>query len=544
MNEPTEPGAPPPEELREAVPAPRSRFRPSLVWLTPVVAALIALWLVARAFLDAGPEITVTFRTAEGLEIGRTPIKYRSLDVGTVSAIDLTDDRAGVVVTARMKPNAAPLLVDDTSLWVVRPRVALAGVSGLGTLLAGSHIALDAGKSKDRRRAFAGLETPPAIPSDEPGRPFVLRSRDPGSLDVGSPVYFRRFRVGQVTSIAFDREGVSLRVFIRAPYDGFVTTGVRFWNDSGVDLAMDATGFRLDTQALMSLVVGGLAFELPPRAEPGVRAPPGTEFTAFADRRTAMRRPDIATDTYVLRFSGSVRGLSDGAPVDFLGMNIGEVTDISVDFDRAAATFGTMVEIDIHPGRLRSRGEVAASEAPPSSRDLLDQLVKQGLRGQLRTGNLLTGQLYVALDFFPDAQPVNLDWARRPIELPTMRGGLEQLQGSLARVLAKIDRLPTERLSREAMAAVGDLRTVLRNSGRLVSRMENEVPAKFGSLLTEATRALGSANQVLARDAPLQADLRRALADLGRAARSLRAFTDYLERHPESLLRGKRKDAK
>jgi paraquat-inducible protein B len=331
-------------------------------------------------------------------------------------------------------------------------------------------------------------------------------------------------------------------IFIRAPYDEFVTTETRFWHDSGVDLAVSSSGFRLDTQSLLSLLVGGLAFEAPARLHSAPRAPAGQLFRAFSDRQTALRRPDTSTDTYLLAFSGSVRGLAEDAPVDFLGMNIGEVTSIAVDFDPAAASFRTVVEVDIHPERIRSRGTTAMAGAGAQSREVLDRLVGRGLRAQLRTGNLLTGQLYVALDFFPGARPARLDWTRDPLELPTMPGGLEQLQGSVARILSKLDKVPADQMGQQALAAIGDLRALLGGSARLVDKLEVEVPGKMGDLMTEAAKALAAAQGVLSRDAPLQGDLRQALSELGRAARAFRVLSDYLERHPESLLRGKKGD--
>jgi paraquat-inducible protein B len=530
------------EPLPEALAAPPSRWRPSLVWLVPALAALIAVWVGLRALTEKGPTITISFKNAEGLEVGKTTIKYRSVDLGVITAIDLSKDSSGVLVTAQLSRKAKPLLVEDTVFWVVRPRVALAGISGLQTILTGPHIALDAGKSDVERDSFVGLESPPAITADRPGRQFVLKAEDMGSLDVGSPIYFRRSNVGQVVSASLDRTGVTFGIFVSAPYDEYVTTNVRFWHASGVDLTVDAAGVRVDSQSLASIIVGGIAFELPPRSPPGPLAAPMHTFTLFSGRDAALRRPDTRTDTYVLVFNKSVRGLSPGASVDFLGLNMGEVTDISLEFDPKKGDFQAIVEIDLHPDRLRSRVPEVNLESEADSRALLERLIGRGLRAQLRSGNLLTGQLYVAFDFFPGTPAVALDVSRKPLQLPTVPGGLDELQGSVVRILNKLEKIPTDKLGDEVVGAARELREVLRGSNRLVGKLETEVSGEGGSLFAEARKALGSAQQVLSSDAPVQRDLRDALSDLSRAARSLRALTDFLERHPEAILQGKAAD--
>jgi paraquat-inducible protein B len=499
--------------IPEAAPAPHRRHA-SAIWLVPVAAAAIGIWLAARAIIEKGPDVTITFATADGLDVGKTTIRYRSTVVGLVRKIELTKDRKGVVVTARMERAAEPLLVDGTRFWVVRPRIDLAGVSGLGTLLSGSYIAVDPGPSTTKREAYAGLDQPPTITSDVAGKRFVLKGDDLGSLDVASPVFLRRKKVGQVTSARLDRTGVTVEIFVDAPYAQYVTTGSRFWHESGVDLSFDARGLKVETQSVLSILVGGVAFEGGPTD--GKPAAGGAKFKLFRDREAATRQEDQRTERYALRFERSVRGLAVGAPVDLLGLNIGEVKSVDLELDPVKAGFEAVVSIAIHPDRLHLRGG-RPGDTVTSTRALLDKLVARGLRAQLRNANLLTGQLYVGLDFFPRAPPARLDWGQEPLLLPTTGGGLDELQGSLTRILAKIERLPTDQLGRNAVAITEEL----------------------AGALGDARRTLGAAQQVLSSDG-LPRDASDALTELGRAARSLRALTDYLERHPESLLRGKK----
>src|SRR5580698_1856376 len=208
-----------PPDFPEAVATPRSRWRVQLVWLVPIVAVLIGGWLAVQSILEAGPTITISFETADGLEAGKTKIKFKNVDIGVIKKVTLAPDDKSVIATAELTRNADRMLVTDTRFWVVRPRISGGTVSGIGTLLSGSFIGVDVGTAKKTRRDFVGLDTPPVFASNVPGREFVLKGPDMGSLDVGSPVFFRRLQVGQVTSYRLDDDGkgVTMHVFINAP---------------------------------------------------------------------------------------------------------------------------------------------------------------------------------------------------------------------------------------------------------------------------------------------------------------------------------------
>ncbi len=268
-----EPGSP---DFPEAVVKPRSRWRLQLVWLVPLIAVLIGGWLAVQAVLQKGPTITISFKTGEGIEAGKTKIKYKDVDIGVVRSVVLSKDHRGVIASAELAKDATSLLVDDTRFWVVRPRVSGGTVSGLGTLLSGSFIGTDVGTQAKERRDFVGLETPPAVAKDVPGREFVLKSEDMGSLDVGTPVFFRRLQVGQITAYTLDADGngVTLRVFINAPYDKYVRADTRFWHASGVDVSLDTTGVKVNTQSMVAILIGGIAFQSPPESQGARRRRP------------------------------------------------------------------------------------------------------------------------------------------------------------------------------------------------------------------------------------------------------------------------------
>ncbi|MGH8489666.1 MAG: intermembrane transport protein PqiB [Gammaproteobacteria bacterium] len=532
-------------EIPEALAVPVRRRSVQIVWIIPIVAALIGGWLAVMAILERGPTIRITFNTAEGLEAGKTTIKYKNVNIGTVTLIELSEDRSQVIATAELTPQAEGFLVQDTRFWVVRPRIAGSQISGLGTLLSGSYIGVDIGKSSKRKRKFTGLETPPIVTTDLPGVEFVLNGEDLGSLDIGSPVYFRRIQVGQVVAFALDKDGngVTLRIFVQSPYDRYVTVNTRFWQASGIDLTLDAAGIKVQTESLASILLGGIAFQTPPGAALAAAAEKDALFTLFADQTTAMKRPVREIATFVIYFGESLRGLSPGAPVDFSGVVIGEVKSIDAEFDAAKKEFRFPVEIELYPERLRARDrKPRMRNKPDESKALLDRLVARGLRAQLKSGNLLTGQLFVALDTFPGAPPATVDWSKSPPVLPSTPGALEELQVMLANVAKKIEQISFEEIGADARQALDALVRTLKGMDALVQRLDQDLAPAARAALEGARKTLASTEQTLASDAPLQQDLRAALRALTRTAESLRILADTLERHPETLIRGKQED--
>jgi paraquat-inducible protein B len=520
----------------EAVATTRSRWSMQLVWLVPLVAVLIGGWLMVKSVLEKGPTITITFATGEGLEAGKTKIKFKNVDIGVIHTVDLAPDYKNVIATAELAKSATNLLVEDTRFWVVSPRISGGTVSGLGTLLSGSYIGMDAGAQTAKRRDFVGLEKPPVFESGVPGREFVLKSDSMGSIDVGAPVFFRRLQVGQVTSYALDADGsgVTLRVFINAPYDRYVTVDTRFWQASGVDISIDASGVKVNTESLVAILTGGLAFQHPPDSRDTAEAEAGTEFRVFADRAAAMKRPDRIADTYVFNFKESVRGLAVGAPVDFRGIVIGEVTAIYTRYDPARKEFSIPVEVHIFPERFTSRYSATAKGGRLSDHphQMAEWLVANGLRGQLKTGNLLTGQLYIAMDFFPGAAKATLDWDNTPPELPTVPGGLQSLQDSITSLVDKLNKVPLEGISK-------DLRKTLQDANALMTTLRTSVAPEARGALAAARAALESANKALQPMSSVAQSTSDTMRELSRTAASFRALADYLERHPEALLRGK-----
>jgi paraquat-inducible protein B len=536
--------SPPESDFPAAIVSPPRRRVLPLVWVVPLVAALIGMWLVVHNILNEGPTVTLRFTSAEGIEPGKTRIKYKDVDIGEVKTVAVSKDRKQIIISAKIVKDASDYLVADTRFWVVRPRISAGGVSGLGTLLSGAYIGVDVGKSKEHLRDFVGLEVPPIVSGELPGREFVLHGTEIGSLDVGSPVYFRHVAVGEVVAYNVDRDGkgVTLKIFVHAPYDQYVTEDTRFWHASGFDLSLDANGFRLDSQSLVSIVAGGLAFQSPPDAPVGVSAAIDATFTLYPDRERAMRHPDNEVRRFVVYFKESLRGLAIGAPVDFHGIVIGEINSLGVEYTPQQGVFRFPVEINIYPDRMREKyrpGAPRPQVGDAANRALVDQLVSTGMRAQLKTGSLLTGQLFVALDFFPDARKAAVDWRHDPPVLPTTTGDFQAIQDSVASILKKVDKIPLDQLAAELLRTVQTLNRTLADTDLLMRQLNADVAPEAKAALGEARRSLSTAQRVLASDAPLQQELREALHQVSRSAQAVGALADYLERHPDSLLRGK-----
>ncbi|MFU2330512.1 intermembrane transport protein PqiB [Pseudomonas sp. NFX98] len=527
------------------------RFGVSLVWIVPIVAVLVGISLVVNSILKEGPTITVTFKTGDGLTANKTEVKYRNVVIGHVTDVELSNDQKSVNATIKLAKQAESFTREDSQYWVVRPRIGAGGVSGIDTLLSGDYIGADIGQANGRAKNFKGLENPPPITYGEPGKRFTLHTQDLGSLDIGSPVYFRKIPVGQVVAYELDPDGkgVNIELFIHAPNDQYVTENTRFWNASGIDVNVGANGFAVKTESLSSILVGGIAFRAPEYSPNDKPAPEEYAYELFDDQQTALAPPNGKPQYLALRFDQALRGLKVDAPVEFLGMEIGRVVSINLDFDAKKRSFPLNVGIVIYPQRLGQAHTkmLAVLNHDPNdeaaSVRLIGTFIENGLRAQARTGNLLTGQLYVALDFYPKAEKVAFDATARPVMIPTVPGSLEQLQEKLEAMVDKINKLPVERIAGNLDGNLVEMRKTLSQfNGKTLPGVQNTL-SSVSKTLESANTTLQSANSTLAEDSPQREKLGQTLDELGRTSRSLRDLSDYLGRHPESLIRGRPNNA-
>ncbi len=542
----------PPEPVPAAIVERRGRF--SLVWLVPLVAAVAAGWLAYEAWTQQGPTITISFGRAEGLEPGKTKIKYKDVEVGQVEAISLSSDLQQVIVSAQLIKQAAPYLTENTRFWVVRARITASETSGLATLFSGAYIGMDPVAGGKPSSHFNGLETPPVVTTREPGRHFLLRAKMLGSVNVGSPVYYRRINVGQVVAyeLAADGETVDIRVFVRAPHHELIRENTRFWNASGLNLRIDAEGMKVDTESAVALLVGGVAFDTPKSLEPSRPAKEGAVFDLFESRAAIHEKRYMRKAFFMAYFDGSVRGLSPGAPVEFRGIKIGQVLDFKLEFHKQDTTLRIPVLMEMEPDRI---SYVGGELDQADSRVAMETMIRRGLRAQLKSASLLTGQLFVDLDFHPEAPPGDLRHVGDYLVIPTLPTPIEEITRGLSQLLERLQGLPLEGIAADLQATVraarelveaGELQTALRSLNATLAETEKfaeglnqQIAPGLAETLTASERTMQSADRLLSEDSPLQRDAARLMRELSGAARSIKALADYLERHPEALLYGK-----
>jgi paraquat-inducible protein B len=372
------------------------------------------------------------------------------------------------------------------------------------------------------------LETPPVITGDVPGRFFILKTPDLGSLDTGTPIYFRRLQVGQVSSYALDKDGKNLtvRAFVQAPYDQYINPDTRFWHASGIDLSLSASGLSVQTQSVLSILIGGIAFETAATDPVLPAAEENTVFTLFANRTQAFNPPPRNPQTYQLVFKESVRGLTVGAPVEFRGIPIGEVADIRAQIDLKNFEFSVPVTIRLDPTRLGVRilGQTSGADLESVRRRLIDSLVAHGVRAQLSTGNLLTGAAYVSLDFFPGAPRAAVDWSQEPPQLPTTQGQFQATEATVENIIKKLDNVPFQEIGVDLKKAINQL---------------DETLVVAQGTLGSARGTLENTSNLTGPNSAQVQQVGSTLQEVSRAARSVRVLADYLERHPEALIRGK-----
>jgi len=390
-----------------------------------------------------------------------------------------------------------------------------------------------------------------------PGRHFVLDSERRESLEVGAPVYYRQLRVGEVVAYRLSEDGskITSKIFIHAPYHEFVRKDSRFWSASGVDLKMDATGIQVYTESLVSILVGGIAFDTFKNSSgPDEQAPENSIFKLYPNREVAQKKIYSKKNYFVLLFDESVRGLSPGATVEFRGIQIGQVVDIKSEFDLKMNKVKIPVIIATEPDRISFIGSLPDGMTRET---LVDYLVERGLRAQLRTGNLLTGQLYVAMDLFPEAKPAKVVRQGRygyP-EFPTTPTQLQEIGSQVTQLVAKIDKIPIEQIgndlrdtiqgakrftnSPQLTETLKSLNATIRELQLLTTDLRTRITPEISATLEQARKSLTAAESSLNVDSPLQHRLLTTLDELTRAAAALRTLVDYMERNPQSILTGK-----
>jgi paraquat-inducible protein B len=561
MNDPQQvgPGAPVSHPAAVIIP---NRRRVSVIWIIPVVALAIGGFLAWRSYAEKGPTITISFATGDGLQAGKTKLRHKAVELGTVSAVELAPDLSHVNVTVATSRQAQPVITDHTRFWVVRARISGADISGLDTLLSGSYIALDPGAPGGKPATqFTGLESPPVIESNEPGKTFLLTSDRLGSLGPGSPIFYHGLSAGQVLGydLGDHASTVTIHAFLREPFASYVHRGTRFWNASGISVVTGAAGVKVQMESLQALLAGGVSFDT---SEDGFTRPVSPNlatFKLFPDADSAKAAGFTRRLPFMAHFEGSVRGLATGSPVELYGIQIGSVTGVALHLDQDTGQVGVDVKFNIEPERF------TMMRADRPTVDIAREMVRRGMRAQLKSGNILTGSMVLALDFFPDAPPAEVAVVGDVPVIPTRPGDLENITRSVGEIVDKIGALPLEQISQNlnkllvsSQDVVGgaQVRQMMTSLSGTVAAAEElmhhldaglepamkQLPKIVNSLQSatdNASRTLASVNSGYGDNSQFHRDLARLMSQASDSARSFRVLADYLDQHPEALVRGR-----
>ena len=534
--------------------------RPSAIWLIPAAAVIIALTLTVQHYLSKGPTIEIAFPTASGLEAGETPLKYRDVEVGVVEEVNLDASHERVIVVVRLENEIAEYVDADAEFWVVRPRFALGSVSGLETLLSGVYLQgswdAEPGEFKDE---FVGRDEPPLTPPGTPGRRVTLRTMRGGSISPGAPVLYKHVPVGRIESQTFsaDGSGVEYQVFVDAPHHHRVTRATKFWSAGGITVTLDADGVTTSVESLDSLLSGGVAFDtllLDPMADDmPAEITDGAIFRLHANEKEARNSLFSEGDAgvrFIVEFHESVRGLRRGAPVEMEGIRVGEVLEVVARLSETPGLLNIRAVIEVQPRRIGVR-DVNRERAFRG----INEAVKGGMRAQLKSGNLLTGSLYVDFVRDPQLPKKEIDFEAKPYPaIPSLKSELDSLTGSIQDLTDKILSLPIERLIGSATRAIDDVHVILSKSNagpklarvldtveqtvRSISGTTEELP-KLIQALNRAADAAQRAMSTFAVGSELYFEAKGAVRELREAATAVEALAKTVSEQPNSLLLGK-----
>lgn len=529
-------------DMHRAKPTPQGRLSP--IWIIPVVALLIGAWLVFDNYRSRGPQITLTMRNAEGIEAGSTLIKTRNVEVGRVEQVRLSDDQSSAVITARMTPDSEAMLVEDSRFWVIKPRIGREGISGLGTVLSGAFIQLEPGTSEREARQFEVSEQPPVAPPGAEGLRINLISQLGSSLSVGDPVTYQGFTVGRVEKADFDPQTRRMqhRVFIESPYDGLVTDSARFWSASGIDVRLDSEGFRVNFDSVESLIGGGVTFGVPDDIPPGDQVEPDATFTLYVDEDSARQGTFNRYLEYVMLVDDTVRGLGRGAPVEFRGVRIGTVAAVPWNFTATQPDtrerFAIPVLIRIEPQRLGiDRSELDLEDWQGRFARFFDL----GLRASLKNGNLLTGAMFVDLNFQRDlaGEYEEERFAERTV-FPTTSGGFAQIESQVTELLAKLNGLEIEPLldglDRNLVASEAMLTEVRELTDSVSTLLDDPGTRELPSTLNTTLIELSATLQGISPQSRAYREFSTTLQQLERLLRDLQPTARTLRDNPRALL--------
>ena len=516
----------------------------SRIWIIPILVVVVGGWMVYQQWKNQGPLITIELQSATGIEVNKTPIKVRDLDVGQVKKITLKPDLDGVLVTARIDANASHLLTDKSDFWVVAPRISFSEVSGLNTLLSGSYIAMAANDSGKEQLNFIALERPPVTPAGTPGLHVILQSDDEFAYKPGDPIIYKGFKVGEFEDAVFNIEErvVYYDAFIEAPYHKLITENTRFWDVSGVKLKLESSGVKMETGSLETLLANGITFGVPEGVQIGERVVENASFTIYGDVTTASNARYKLAAEYVLLVDESVRGLTVGAPVEYRGIEIGNVMAINsfpaVEGNILERDYPIPVIINIYPGKVR---QPDTEEGLNAIKQTMRNWLRKDLRATLRMGNVLTGGLFVDLQHVSKPDDSNEIAMLNGYEvIPTVSNEFTQITQKADAILDKINQLPLDDMVSNVLLAVEDMKlaaqsveTASDDFDVLIANVDTEL---LNTNLNQVLLSLDSLLKNYSEGGLSQSEIKETVDTMQDTMRNLQPLLLKLNQSPNSLI--------
>lgn len=516
----------------------------SKVWLVPIVALVIGMWMTYSHYAGQGPIIEITFQSGEGIQAGTTKVKRKNVEIGEVLDLRLSEDAEQVVLSVRMYPHAEYLLREDSQFWVVRPRIGMGGISGLSTLLSGAYIELSPGSEEDLVDEFVGLETPPVTPLGTPGLHVTLNSAGNQALHEGDPILFQGIEVGTIEFTYFDNQKRRsyYNAFIAAPYDELVTDNTRFWFNSGLSVELSSDGIRFDVASPLTVLAGGVAFDVPQGLPLGEQITERAFFTIYPNESASREFYYENALSFVILFDDSIRGLRPGAPVEYRGVKVGEVVRTDIDYyeieNLLEPNSKIPVQIDLVPARFGFADDFDVLDEVDSR---INELIADGLTAGLAMGSLLTGQKYIELQYHGNGLGEIQMFAGYSV-IPSIDGQLDQLMTNANDAMQAINQLPLGELVDTANVALDEIAATLAEFRKSAVALDEILADPASRELLGSLNATLIGFQQLAEDfsegSATNVEFQESLESLSRTLNELEPVIRNLRRKPNSLIFG------